>query len=333
MLATLRAARHTAAMRRRRPISFLEPQSTSTTPSPRGAPDDGDAPLVDGLRDRLEPWQPFETGWVDAADIVLVADYRMGSYPCIFRPGGTIDMPLARTFEVVEVLKGRLATDAFDFALPIPSAASGGPSMRFPSELAETRRYLVFLAPGPKARAMLDDPSHMYTLDAHVGASDLVAIVDLDATKAEVEARAREVARWKDGEAFSLDAATWRSLQAQDSVATDTQRRVLHTLREELVPVWATRADVEAVLGKPDALAGQDDLGHDVELHFVNARQRANATGDGAFAARIELTYDARGMIRAYRDDWDIIEDGAVRDASYEEKKAAELDWVHVERR
>jgi hypothetical protein len=255
----------------------------------------------------LQPWHHFDPSWVDRAELVVVGTLDQGSYPCIFHHDGSHEMPLRRTITVERVIQGQLLRSAFDLA------GIFAPSLDFPLELHEGRRYLIFLSPGDEARRLLNDPEHIFNVDTQLQQRDLTAMVDLDQSEDEAAAHRRRAARWPELMAFRFTAEEWEQMRAAPTVDLEQVERFLHVIRETFLPSPERHVVMHRSLGSPDAQRREGD--ETVEEYQLNLAARSNPR-PGMIAARIELRFDTRGQLISYGEHFDLSEDGRFREAT-----------------
>lgn len=242
---------------------------------------------------------------------------EQGTYPCIFEPDGSHRMPLRSTITIDQVLRGTVARPDIDFAALVD------PSLAFPLEFHEGRRYLLFLSPDDEARAHLQDPERVFTVDDQLQPRHFVAIVDLDQTEAEAAAHRRRVARWQELERFEFTPEGWQRMRESASVDLGLAESFLHAFRQRLVRSWERRREnVRATLGPPDEVRQED--GDAVEVYHLGRTAR-RAPVEGTLYARIELTFQPDGTLVSYTESYEVFADGRLREAEYEEYTARGL--------
>jgi len=84
------------------------------------------------------------------AEVVVKAKYFRGKGPCIEGPKGTLAMPVLDMFQVVEVVKGRLATHHFGVRIS-PHATD------YPRDLSEGEIYTLRLTLSENSRQQLQE--------------------------------------------------------------------------------------------------------------------------------------------------------------------------------
>lgn len=299
--------------------------ATSSADASSAGESSADAGLMEQVRAMVQPWHQVDPEWLASARIVVAGELEQSSYPCIFHPDGSSDMPLRSTITVSKVLRrGGLQRPSIDFAPPVY------PSTAFPSRYIEGRNYLLFINPSEDSAELLADATQPFTVWTQLGARDLVAIVDLDQTREEAAAHRDEVQTWERRQAAEMTVESWRELQGRRGVSAADVATALHTLREGLLPTWCTRADVRSVLGAP---AERREAGNErVEVYFINAADRAAPRQD-TLVARIELAFDQAGALVEYNEAMELYDDGAFRDATADERRARGLNWVRIDRR
>lgn len=307
------------------PGAAMEQPAPPTAKQPGGPAAQPRGPEATRVAQLVSEHHDLDATWLSEATVVAVARLETGSYPCIFHEDGSTDMPMSRTFTVEEVLvRGPLGRDTIDLAPP------GTPSERWPHDLRDGRRYLLFLSPSADSQALLASEDHSFGVYTQLHEPEIVAIVDLDATLEDVQAQRRAAQTHVEREAYVLDNARWQALRSTTGVTGPELMSALHALQTDRLPHWQTRAEALADLGDPDETGRED--GETVDTYFVNLRDMQPPT-EGRFVARIQLVSTPEGTLHAYREEFLVGRDGALEVAGYEEKKQAGLMWTHIERR
>jgi hypothetical protein len=230
----------------------------------------------------VAPWQPIDLSAAEQAPIWLVTRYEPGTYPCVEGPDGTRYMFLQDRFSVLRVVRGAVQAPGVDLNLD----ALRGPS--FPRAYAEGRRYLLLIRPGPKGQALLADPAALGGLHDQLGADEVLGVIDLDQTEAEV--RAERVAAARRDEAAGWDPTRWQALRAASAPDPAQQRHLAAFLQRTLAP-RTPLAEVRAWLGPPDGqrLARNGSR----EDEYILARPAYAEAAEGAVYGDLRLRYDA----------------------------------------
>ncbi len=278
-------------------------------------------PRPDEIRGLLRPWQQVEEEWLERSRYIVVARYHRGRYPCQSLGRGRHRTLLRQAFEIERQLRGFIPRPDFEVSL-IDTHESA-----FPGRLIDGRRYLVLLAPGASAEQWLLDPSHVFNVRARLWSTDLVALIDLEATEQEVALRRADVARWSDWEGSTFSVPRWQELRRATTVDLHEVGRAMHLIRRQVIDDSSTRAQLRQQIGPPDrqAQSGAIDI---YELSLAVGR---SGPVDGTLLGRIELEYaPTTWALRAYSERFDIVDDGETREATAEEIREQGLTLYEV---
>jgi len=273
----------------------------------------------------LQPHHHFDPSWLEEAEIIVTATLEQGRYPCIWRPNGVRDIPLRRTLVIDQVIRGTLPRGSFDLNF------AHEPTLGFPLEAHDGRRYLVFLRPSDDARLHLQDPDFVFGVHTQLQPREFVAIVDLDQSEAEAREQRERITRWQDLESFELTEGQWRRTRESPTVDQRTTESFLHAIRRSLFPEWRRREDVRSALGPPDDVRRGDD-GLTIETYFLDPAARGAPVSD-TFYGRFELGFEEDGTLMTYGEGFDILEGEDLRQATYEEYTARGMTTHGIDRR
>lgn len=258
------------------------------TPAPAPASD-----LPPELAEVVPAWQRVDRALADASPIWLLTRYVPGTYPCIEGPDGSLDMLQQDRFEVERVVRGAVQAGGLDLDL----FSLRGPS--YPPGFAEGRRYLLLLRPGPEAQAWLADPKHLGGMASRLDADDVLAAVDLDATRDEVVAEATSASREGERDGFRFTPAVWDALRRAPQLDPSRQTRLAAFLAAEVLRPGATLGEVRAWLGPPDDL--NFGPGQRRRERYVLARPAYDAAAQDGLYGDLELSYGPDLRLRGER--------------------------------
>lgn len=239
----------------------------------------------------LEPHHPFDPAAAEASAVWLLTRYEPGTYPCRVGLDGSLEMLLRDRFTILGVLRGAGAAAAVDLDLH----ALRGPN--YPRAYAEGRRYLLFIRPGPKGQAFLADPDGGGGSGDRLGADDVLAVIDLDASAAEVAAEAVVASRSGEAAGHRWTPESWAAARRAAAIDPAVQRELAAFLQAEVLRPRAALAELRAWLGAPDSQRlGRDGARDD---QYILALPAYEAAAEGGIYGDLRLRFDARLELRA----------------------------------
>lgn len=249
----------------------------------------GEDGVAQRIRKQLRSWDRYDPKWGGDADVVVLASYRQGSYPCIFHEDGSSSMPMSSTFTVEEIIKGKIGRDDFDANLALLDEA------RFPRDFVSGRKYLVFLKPTEESVRLLNDRKALFGLFRQIGSKELVAIIDV--SKSETEVESDKVTAHKTGKlgAFEFTPGKWEGLRKSEKIDLAAQRAFIPFIMGVVLPDRATIAHVRSYLGEPDHRHMNED-GTYYEYQFNAVAPTPNGTVSG----RVELHFAPDTRLKGY---------------------------------
>jgi len=251
--------------------------------------EESDADAERCIRKHLRPWDRYDNSWNTESEIVVLAQYREGSYPCIFYPDGSSDMPISSTFTIEQTLKGKLGRVDFDANL------AEGRGKRLPKDFVSGRKYLVFLKPTEASKRLLNDKKAIFNLRTQLSTKELIAIVDVSKSKVEVESA--KVTAHKTGKlgAFVFTPEKWQQLRQSKKIDLAAQRAFLPFLMQTVLPDKATIAHVRAYLGRPDRHHMNED-----GTYYEYQLNTGAPTPHGTVSGRVELHFTPDTRLKGY---------------------------------
>lgn len=269
--------------------SVGEPPEASA--APQTAPARPSRALPAELFGIVEPWHAFDAAAAEASPIWLLTRYEPDSYPCRPGPDGSLDMLQQDRFTVVRVLRGAASAPGVDLDL-YALRGSGRPRA-----FAEGRRYLLLIRPGPQAQALLADPRGLGGPDDRLGPPDVLGVVAVDESAAEVAAEATPASRTGEAHGYRWDPTRWSTERAAAAIDAASQRALAAFLEEIVLRPHAPLAEVRAWLGPPDLQRlGPGPARQD---QYILARPAYATPSDGAIYGDLRLRFDARLALHA----------------------------------
>lgn len=210
-------------------------------PAPAGAPE-----LPPELAPLASSWGGVDPQRAASSPIWLLTRYAPSTYPCRPGPDGTLDMLQQDRFQIDRVLRGEAAARGVDLDL----YAMKGPS--YPRSFVEGRRYVLFLRPGPEAQTWLADPEDLGSMHRRMGADDVLAALDLDASPAELAAESTLATRTGTRQGLRWTPEVWVAARGAPALDAEHQRRLAAFLSAEILALGTPLAELRAWLGAPD---------------------------------------------------------------------------------
>ena len=242
------------------------------------------------IQHHLREWDTCQPEWEAKAEVVVVATYGRGTYPCVFL-GGSIASRLRFTFSIESVIKGEVKEPEFDVNL------AGVDVRKFPHDFVSGRKYVVFLNPTEKSKAILSGEKLHAGSDPWIRGEEIVAAIDLSKTKLEVDAEKVRASRQGEYAHFQFTFDKWKAMRESESVDLTVQKSFLPFLGNVvLIENMATIAHVRSYLGEPDARYGSD--GGICYEYWLN---RAAPKTRGVVSGRIELQFGAETILKSAR--------------------------------
>ncbi len=237
---------------------------------------------ADPLDGFIKPWHVVEAGWRETP-VWLVTQHVTGS-SCEAGEGGEQVMYALDRFIIGHVLCGEVTAPE----VTVDGPRTQGPS--YPRSFAEGRHYLLFIRPGELGRRVLAEAQGTGLLHDRLGPDEVVAIVDLDASKEELAAEAVVASRSGEHAGFRFDQAAWMELRTAKEIDAARHRGLVAFLEQSVLLGHAPLADVRAWLGPPDRQemyrgGGRRDI-------YKLARGVIEGDRDGLPYGTLELSYD-----------------------------------------
>ncbi len=233
------------------------------------------------VRGIVQPWLPLEEGWVTDATMIFRSTYRSTHLPCI-RMGSAWLMPRGAQFTVQEVLKGDVRFKS------VVMEHSSQASQQRPHGLVQDRTYLVFLKPGEETlkRMRETDATWLRVFDR---GTEVVAVLDLSASKAEAEAAGVKATKSGTYDGFHFTPKKWAALRASKRIDLEVQKKLVPFLVNVVLTKSATLVSVRSYLGPPDYYnVGQ----YGFDYHYDFNRGEHDADGEISGSLRVNFSPD-----------------------------------------
>lgn len=237
-------------------------------------------------------WQEVDPAWTEKATVILKGSLREYSYPCRFDEHGNSEMILARSWEVLEVLKGEVKAPDVNISAVFPEGA------HVPEEFIEGRVYLLLLAPSETTMKLLADPETIWGLGNEPFTTEVVAIVDLSQSPEEAEALEVQASKSGTHDGFAFSAQKWKELRESPDNDLALQLQFLAFIMQVVLTNDATLASVRSWLGEPDWWWANEDI---FFYRYALHQKTHTAPETGMISIRLEITFSSKMHLLSYR--------------------------------